>query len=459
MRRLRGDMQHSDSRKPQHRDHLPGEALVGESDLQYLQTLARNTIGECRTRVTIGGRVYPAYMASGSRQYPAFWTRDAVWISVSGLLTSADVESMVGILARTQNGPEPRELKYGLSVPAWAVADHVLCEDGGAVFFPGTYSAGDDQGDGRFGTRAAQDACYMFIELAYLWHRQTGETSLFEQKIAGVRLLDRLQYAFESPDHDEASGLAVTRLESRSVAFSDAIVKTGFLLDGSILRWRAALRLTCIMSALGQSEWSAFYSEVAARIAGSLPGALWHDTRPDEGWLLSASEIGCQDCVRGTSFALALGILDADHSNRASRALAAASASATLDATPRPGQVTYQGHIRHLRRGEYWEGTPMAPGTYQNGGYWGMFTGWSVRGVAITNRALACELAGVFVEHMRRYSAFDGSDEAHRGAPWEWVHPDGTRIGPLYGPTITLAYRGFSDGFRVDSMPRLTPPC
>lgn len=425
------------------------EPLVGADDLAFLRDLARRVIDACKTTVRIDGEMHTAYMASGSRQYPAFWTRDAVWVAASGLLTASDIEPMIEILALTQNGASPRKLKHGLEVPAWAIADHVLCDNGGAVFFPGTYSAGEDQGTGRFGMRAAQDACYMAIELAFLWFRHSGSTSLFYRDIGGLRLIDRLEKAFASPEHDAETGLAFTRPESRAVAFSDAIVKTGFLLDGSILRWRAALRLASILFAMDLPHKSTFYRDTARRIAASLSSRLWHDTAPEKGWLLSASQTGRQDCVRGTSFALALGILDAEHAEGASRALAEATAPPAFDAVPKQGQVTYQGHIRHLRKGEYWEDTPMERGTYQNGGYWGMFTGWFVRGLAITGPALARDTARLFVEHLRRYSAFDGADDAHRGAPWEWIHPDGTRVGPLYAPTITLAYRGFAEGFRV----------
>jgi len=424
--------------------------LASADDLSFLRELTLRTLARCRTEVTIDGTPYPAYMASGSRQYPAFWTRDAVWVVASGLLQAEDIEPMLEILARTQNGPEPRHLRNGLVIPAWAAPDHVLCENGGAVFFPGTYESGGDQGDGRYGRRAAQDACYMFVELAHQFLLHAGSTSLFNERVAGVPLFERLKLAFESPEHDAETGLAVTSAATRAVAFSDAIVKTGILLDGSILRWRAALRLADIASALRLPEQSALYRGIADRIRDALPDALWHATGDDEGWLLSASAIGRQDCVRGTSFALALGILETHHAEEASRALARASSEPSLAAVPGAGQVTYQGHVRHLSSGEYWDDTPMKAETYQNGGYWGMFTGWFARGLAVADPALAEKTARVFIEHMRQYSAFDGIGSTDQGAPWEWIHPNGTRVGPLYAPTVALAYRGFAEGFRAD---------
>jgi hypothetical protein len=433
----------------EHRVFAQSEGLVDEQGLRFLRDLAIRTIAKCRTTVTIDGQVFPAYLPSGSRQYPAFWTRDASWIIASGLLETPDIESMVEVLARTQNGAACRKLKHGLEVPAWAVADHVLCDNGGAVFFPGTYSAGDDQGKGRYGKRASQDACYMFIELAYQWHEQSGSTALLAKEIAGVSLLERLEHAFVSPECDAETQLAFTSVDSRAVAFSDAIVKTGFLLEGSILRWRAARRLARITAAMNLPDRSANYTAIAEQIQAHLPRKLWQTTSPNEGWLLSASEIGRKLCVRGTSFALALGILDQPHAERASRALVAATTPPALHAVPTRGQITYQGHIRHLPWGQYWDDTPMRKETYQNGGYWGMFSGWFVRGLAITDPELARQTAEVFLAHMRRYSFFDGEDETQRGAPWEWIHPNGKRVGPLYAATATLSYRGFRNGFRV----------
>jgi hypothetical protein len=424
--------------------------LVNSDDLDFLRDLARETVAKCRTKVHIDGKDYPVYLASGSRQYPAFWTRDSVWNCLSGLVEDAEMESMLQVMALTQNGPTARILKHGLTVPAWSIADHMLCENGGAIFFPGTYSAGGDQGEGRYGKFAAQDANYMFIELAYLYLQQTGNVKFLDKEMAGTLLLDRLENAFGAPEYDPETELAFTTAETRAVAFSDAIVKTGYLLDGSILRWRASMRLAGIFKQLDMPEKSFTYREKADLIKKNLPLKLWNPTGPDEGWLRSASGIGCQDCVRGTSFALVHGILGPDYAMKASHALASAAAAPALDVVPQAGQITYQGHIRHLRNGEHWQQTPMRPETYQNGGYWGMFTGWFVRAVEVANPDLARATAQVYVEHMRKFNFVNGEDKENAGAPWEWIHPDGARIGPVYAPTITLVLKGFATGFTVE---------
>ena len=46
---------------------------------------------------------------------------------------------------------EARTLEHGLVIPPFALPDHINF-DGGAVFYPGTYSSGDDQGNGAYGS-------------------------------------------------------------------------------------------------------------------------------------------------------------------------------------------------------------------------------------------------------------------------------------------------------------------
>lgn len=54
------------------------------------------------------------------------------------------------IFTHGQNGDRTRLLENGLQVPPYAIADHINF-DGAPVFFPGTYRAGEDQGNGSYG--------------------------------------------------------------------------------------------------------------------------------------------------------------------------------------------------------------------------------------------------------------------------------------------------------------------
>ena len=81
-------------------------------------------------------------MPSGDEKYLSFWVRDAAMMAESGLLSDDALLRYIGIIAcHGQNGEEPRHLANGLTVPPYAVADHINY-DGKAVFFPGTYRSG-----------------------------------------------------------------------------------------------------------------------------------------------------------------------------------------------------------------------------------------------------------------------------------------------------------------------------
>ena len=408
-----------------------------------MRDLTRRLLKAGRSFVRMGDESYPVYLPSGSNQYPAFWTRDAVWIVQGGLVQTDEVGSMVRILALSQNGPEDRKLEHGLLVPKWAVADHVLRDGGGAAFFPGTYSAGSNQGNGRYGRVAAQDASYQFVEMGYLWSHQAGEMGVLREPIGGISVIERMKLAFDSPEHDSDTQLAYTTEATRAVAFSDAIVKTGFLLEGSILRWRAAKRLSFLCGHLGDVVDEKRFRNIADRIVTNLVPAFWRkESANGMGWLVSATEIGRRDCVRGTCFALAWGALRRQHAVWASRALVAASTAPHYDAVPSDGQISFRAHVRHLKTGEYWQRTDMAKERYQNGGFWSMFTGWYARALAMTAPELARQTAQLFVEHLRRHNFYDGTAQM-RGAPWEWIHPSGRRQGPMYLAGLTQPYAWF----------------
>jgi hypothetical protein len=423
---------------------------TSEEQLQWLKRLTVEILKSGRSSVKLNGEEFPVYLASGSNQYPAFWTRDAVWSSMSGLVDLCDMQAMLRLLALTQNGAKTLQLANGLSVPPWSAADHVEREDGTPVWFPGVWKGGHDQGSGRFGMLPAQDANYMFIELAYLVAKESSFVDVWNENIGGVKLAERLERSFWAAEYDADTQLAYCTEETRAVAFSDAIIKTGFLLDGSLLRWRAAERIKLFFEANQQADKANEYAQIADSIRENLPRKLWHQTVPGkEGWLYSASEIARHDCVRGTSFALALGILDPEHAAMASQALVSASCAPETGALPEDGMITYLGHMRHLRKGEYWDDTPMEHNSYQNGGYWAMFTGWYLGGISGTQLDFAQRTLAVMVDYLEQFNFYDGKVADKRGAPYEWILPDGTVIGPKYLPSLTLLWTAMVGGFKV----------
>ncbi len=446
---------------------------VNETKLDDIEILTRKLIATGLAEVRIDGRTWPVYLPSGSKQYPAFWTRDAVWIAQSGLLNTNEIWSMLYVMAAAQQGDQPRQLQHGLVVPAWSAADHIALSDGSATFFPGTYSTTDDQGDGSFGWYAAQDANYQFIEMAWLFTQAVGDTKALENPVRDRPLIERLSHAFFAAEFDEQTQLAKTTEKTRAVAFSDAIKKTGYLLEGSVLRWRSARRLAALWKALGDTDASNKYARIAETIEAHMVPTFFEPTDDGQGWLVSATENGRQCCVRGTCFALAFGAVRGETAMTLASTLKASATPGAFDAQPQPGQITYQGQIRHLRCGEYWNDAQIVNrDKYQNGGYWSMFAGWYWRALAVVDREFAIAESTKFFEHIDRYrfdreNCEESTGQAEHngdagecggigkcggvGGPWEWIHPDGSRVGPRYLAGLTLPYRALTRAFDVDA--------
>jgi hypothetical protein len=154
---------------------------------------ARKIIERCRrTATSVPGfseQPVTVYVPGGDDKYPSFWVRDAVMQCRSGLVDAATMETMLRVILTFQNGPQRRGLAHGLRIDPWAIPDHINLPgigdepfqrkyQPGAVFYPGTYSPSDDQGNGRFGLRPADDDLYEVVELARLVVAQTVELEI-----------------------------------------------------------------------------------------------------------------------------------------------------------------------------------------------------------------------------------------------------------------------------------------
>src|SRR5437870_4121180 len=93
-------------------------------------------VGESPVNTTGGTLIRPG----GRECYPAYWIRDFAMSLESGCITEAEMLHHLRVVARSQNDDRERVLDHAI-IPAFSVPDHVNF-DGGAVFFPGTMSAG-----------------------------------------------------------------------------------------------------------------------------------------------------------------------------------------------------------------------------------------------------------------------------------------------------------------------------
>lgn len=390
----------------------PGRALsqkAPQTDVEFLKRLTLEILEQSRVKPgTNGPPNWPiknsvgfALVTPGRQGYPAFWIRDFSMACDSGLVPTQEIRNHLFLVARCQNGESERKLQSGAFLPPYAIPDHINF-DGTAVFFPGTYSSGEDQGGGPWGKLPPIDDHFEFVHLAHMLWKQGRSRAFLQEQVIGIPLNERLKKAFESPESDRELGLATTSVGRRAVGFGfcDSIVHTGHLLYASLLRFRAANELDELT---GDRE----YRRIADRIKQAIPETFQD---PASGWLLASTGISRQPDVWGTLLALHLGVLDAKAANRA--------LTTVLDAF-KAGQITLEGAVRHVPTNRdfsektAWEGTYTGKGSYQNGAYWHTSTGWLIEALAKVDRAAAKQVMSEFVAHLR----------ANPASPWECFGP------------------------------------
>lgn len=367
--------------------------------------------------------------------YPAYWIRDFAMSLDAGFITSKEIVQHLRLTSRVQNGPTERRLERGLIVPPHSIPDHIR-PDGGAVFYPGTYSSGADQGDGTFGILPPVDDHYEYIHIAYRLLRRSETGEFLGEVIGGMRLIDRLTAAFDVPRTDAATGLVSTDRARRAVGFGfcDTVVLTGAMLFPSLLRYRAAGELVELLRAAGEGGRARLYRRICRQIAENLP-RVFGRMEAAKGWLIAATETGRQADVWGTLYALHLGVL---RGTRARRAL-----ETVVDAV-RHKTIVFEGGVRHVpldldaAPGSAWEETARVPlNTYQNGAYWHTPTGWLIAALHRVRPDLAAQIVDHYLRHLREGDFRRGPDHH---APWECFARGGYAQNGVYLTSVAVPY-------------------
>ena len=432
--------------------HGPATAPVDAASIAFLEDLARATIGAARvppdaSRDRQGPNRTGLSLITPGGRYPALWTRDFAMSLDCGLIPPADILAHLRLILACQHGPQERRLSSGGLVPAFAIPDHVTLQ-GGAVFFPGTYSAGEDQGAPPWGPLPPIDNHFYVVHVAHaLWHA-TDDAGFLAEPLEGRSILERLALAFDSPASDPSTGAAVTHPGRRAVGFGfhDTVRLEGALAFATLLRYRAALQLVDLCGAAGRARpaptgspagWPSAaegYVRTARTIEASLL-RVFGDARHEDGWLRAATRVGRQPDVWATLFALHLGVLPGAAARRARRTVAAAVRA--------PGHtVEYEGAVRHVpsnrfyRPDQCWEAGGSRVHTYQSGAFWHTPTGWLVEALQAEDPALARDVCARALAHLRREDFRRG---AGHGAPWECFGVGmADAQNPVYMTSVTL---------------------
>ena len=413
---------------------------IDAASLAFLREVAAATVESARVRPGqkrggMGPNATGITVITPGGNYPALWTRDFAMSLDCGLIGAAEILPQLRLIARCQSGNTERRLPSGAIIPPFAIVDHVNLA-GGAVFYPGTYSSGDDQGAPPWGPLPPLDDHFYFIHIAYAVWRDTGDAKFLHESIGAYSLLERLEGAFHSPASDPTTGAAVTTKKRRGVGFGfhDSVYLLGAMSFTTLLRYRAARQMADLCKAGGKPSASASYKREAQKIAAHfLP--VFADPAKRDGWLLAATEVGKQPDVWATLFALHLEMLTGKAADRARNTIAAAVRA--------PGNtIEYQGAVRHVPSDRYfrpnqcWEVGGGAAGTYQSGAFWHTPTGWLVDALQPIDPALARQVCDRFITHLREGDFRKGDG---RNAPWECFGIDMAGAqNPVYMTSVTL---------------------
>lgn len=361
---------------------LPQVRLSRDSYLA-LEAQARTVLAGCR-HVADNGT--PIYYPDGSGHYAALWTRDFCYMveGAGALLPKAEILAGIDFLLAGQS-------------PEGVIPDRVRA-DGVPV-----YQAGPE--DNPLGSGPPADNAPFLAKLVCAYARQTGDYAALEARLMA------LEAAMATVPRG-ADGLVVIdpNQPRPGYGFTDCIAKTGKELFSSLLYWEACSQLAAAFRRWEYHDDAHAWYERAEKVVHRLQ-EFWDDS---VGMFRAASENCRQIDIWGSAYAAVVRIATKTQADRIADWLLA-----HLDT------ISLRGYTRHLPAGQNWQRLlrDVPPGTYQNGGFWAVPTGWVAQTIALVNDQAAREL----VETLIASFAEDGG--------CEWISPE-QRALPGYGASL-----------------------
>ena len=416
--------------------------LLQTEDLAFLKQMVKDVMDS--------SRIYPNQIISdnfgpnqtggilirpgGRNSYPAFWIRDYAMSIQSGFVTQEEQKHMLLLTAKTQSN-EFKFTKWGSFIPKGAVADHIRIDDGKPIYFPGTYSY-ENQGDKKWGMQPPFCDQFFFIQMAFHYVTSFSAFHSLNENINGIRLLDRLELAYQMPPTDSITGLIEVNNENRGVdfGFRDAIYITGKLCFASLLKYQASLQLAHLFQETGDEKKVLMYKNEAAKIKKSIIKTF----KNKDGMLFASTETSAQADVWATSLAIHFDVLRGNNRLKAAKHLLQGYIS---------GELSQNGNIRHVLKSDdfnensSWEKSLVPKDTYQNGAYWGTPVGWVCKAIAYVDQVAAQKLASEYIQDLREGDFRKGGDF---GAPWECFNGN-AKQNPVYLTSVAVPFIIFKD--------------
>lgn len=297
-----------------------------------------------------------------------------------------------------------------LQTPDGAVPDFVVLEksDGATELTrPATYAV--------FGGHAVEDNP-MFLVLAIERASQVlGDDSLWRDHA------DALMKGLGSVSRCPASGLVfINPLEPHSgYGFCDTVDKRGHDLFCSLLWWEAAGLLAGGLKRIGRAADAQALEQAADWLRMHLMPAFWDEK---EGLLQAATVWNRQADLWGSAYAVTIGAIDAGVADRIGQTLLK-----HYDLIVRHGQVrhTLLPSWMHMLSDAYdyrshatgVQGGLVAPGAYQNGGFWATPTAWVARAIARVERGRARQMVLDCIHYFQTRGIFECIDVDESAGP------------------------------------------
>ncbi len=342
-----------------------------------LVALAGRCLDQCRTRA-IDGTVL--FRPDGSGNYDAMWTRDFAYMveGAGALLDPAEILAAIDYLlaAQREDGAIPDRRQA----------------DGTPVYLAGPV-------DRPLGESCPTDNPPFIVKAMAGYVRITGDHAAFLARRAA------LYRAMESVPLSEDGLVQVDpNRPHSSYGFVDCVAQTGNVLFGSLLYWEGCQHLAKLCARAEYHDEAHEWYEQAEHTSRRLG-----DLYDEEFGMFRAASVDCRQLdLWGSLYACVIRVATKTQAH-----LVADFFKSAWD------MCVYQGHLRHLVRGEYWDRllAEVPRNAYQNGGYWAVPVGWLAQTIHLSEPDVARELIAEVVEQMRDRGVYEWIDSESGHVP------------------------------------------
>lgn len=289
--------------------------------------------------------------------------------------------------------------------------------DGTPIYMPGY---------GTMGENPVADGSQFTVDVAWRTHQQLRDSALLKE------IIDPLVEAMHAVPRDRQTDLVfidpLKPWDRCPYGFTDGIRMTGSVLFCSLLDVRASRQLADLLNDTGRTDEAATWQAAAEAKVNAVRETFWD---PNVGLFRAATAKCRQPDIWGSVFAVHQGVADAKQS------LAVASYLKDHYA-----ELVQEGQIRHLPGNMAWEATQNGVGGYQNGGFWGVATGWFVAALRLADPPLADRTMTDLIHSYQR-----------RGVQ-EWIHNEQAGVSN-YTASATLPLATFRSLYNLPAPPTL----